>query len=107
MSANGLQIVFGAAGFISSHIDHVKQWLQVVEQHGIKTIDTAHGYGASEELLGQAGAASKFTIDSKHPGGFGAHPSTRESILQLGKQSLERLQTDAVSNGSPTWYHVD
>jgi len=97
MAANGLKLVFGGAAFIKDvTLEGVTEWLKTLEDLNITVIDTAQGYGASEELLGQAGAASRFTIDTKQSSGFGGPPSTKEFIVSSGKTSLEKLQTESV-----------
>jgi aflatoxin B1 aldehyde reductase len=101
MSANGIQIIFGSASFISATVDDVKGWLPVIEEAGIKNINTAQCYGLSEKLLGEACAASRFTIDTKQDGGFGQQPATKDLVIQSGKESLQKLKTDAVSDPSP------
>lgn len=98
MLVNGIQVVFGAAGFITGSVGDVQKWLQVVEEVAIKTIDTAALYGESEQLLGEAAAAQKFTIDTKHPGGFGAQFSTRNVVIASFKKSLQALKADSVSS---------
>lgn len=96
MLANDIQVVFGAAGFIASSVDEVRKWLGLAEQVGLKSIDTATLYGASEKLLGEAGAATKFTIDTKHPGGFGPKVSTSDVIIDTFRDSLQALKTNSV-----------
>ncbi|KAK4129811.1 aflatoxin B1 aldehyde reductase member 3 [Parathielavia appendiculata] len=96
MSANQIKIVFGSASFVAATEAVVKAWLPAIEEVGIKNINTAQCYGLSEELLGKAGAASKFTIDTKQDGGFGQKPATKDHVIQSGEQSLQKLKTDAV-----------
>jgi aryl-alcohol dehydrogenase-like predicted oxidoreductase len=72
-------------------------FLDVVEELGIKNIDTAAIYGDSEDVLGEANAPSRFVIDTKFPGGFGSEPSTKENIIKFGETSLKRLKTKTVS----------
>ncbi|KAK4233197.1 Aldo/keto reductase [Achaetomium macrosporum] len=96
MALNGLKIVFGGGSFFALSVEEVSQWLGILEELDIKTIDTAEIYGASEELLGKTGAAKRFTIDTKQPGGFGPLPATRDQVIKSGQASLQKLQTDAV-----------
>jgi aryl-alcohol dehydrogenase-like predicted oxidoreductase len=99
MLVNGIKIVFGGAAFISGHtVADVEEWLKTLEELGIDTIDTAEGYGASELLLGQAGAAARFTIDTKVASGFGDTPATKEVVIKAGEASLQKLKTDTVSD---------
>ncbi|KAH6999345.1 NADP-dependent oxidoreductase domain-containing protein [Ilyonectria destructans] len=96
MSANGIKIVFGGGAFFGSSADDVVEWLKTLEEVGIKVIDTAQAYGASEETLGNTGAALKFTIDTKLPSGFGPQPSTKDLVINSCKESLQKLKTDNV-----------
>lgn len=76
--------------------EKVEQVLDALEEAGVKAIDTATIYQESEAILGESGASSRFTIDTKYPGGFGPEPSTQENILAVSEQSLKALQTDQV-----------
>lgn len=96
MSANGIKIAFGGAAWLSSSVEEVSDWLKVLEEARIELIDTAQLYGASEETMGKAGAASRFTIDTKMPGGFSDKLCTKEVMIEAGKASLKRLNTDSV-----------
>jgi len=96
MSANGIKIAFGGAAWLSSSVDEVTEWLKVLAEAGIEIIDTAELYGSSEETMGKAGAASKFTIDTKNPGAFGSTPTTKDAVIKSCKESLKRLNTDSV-----------
>ncbi|GAB1314582.1 Aldo/keto reductase subgroup [Madurella fahalii] len=96
MATNGVKIVFGSATFLSISVEETAEWLKTFEEVGIDTIDTARLYGDSEEVLGKAGAPSRFTIDTKLPGGAGDRASTKEVVIEQGKKSLATLQTDAV-----------
>jgi len=97
-ATNGVKLVFGSSPFLGPNVtvDDVTSWLKILEDLKIDTIDTAQGYGQAEELLGKAGAASRFTIDTKQSSGFGGPPSTKEFIVESGKASLQKLQTDSV-----------
>jgi len=48
-------------------------------------------------LIGLIGAASRFTIDTKYPGGLVPNDATAEVVVAGGKESLEKLKTDCVS----------
>lgn len=74
----------------------VEEFLRLLEECGIKIIDTGAIYGESEKLLGEAKAASRFTIDTKAPGGLGPEPSTKDVVAAYGKESLEKLGTSQV-----------
>ncbi|CRK15828.1 hypothetical protein BN1723_003849 [Verticillium longisporum] len=96
MTANGIKIVFGGGAFQSGSAADAIEWVKVLEEVGIKTIDTAMIYGQSEEILGQVGAASRFIVDTKLPGGFGPELSTQDHVVKTCNASLGRLQTDVV-----------
>ncbi|KAA8647760.1 hypothetical protein EYZ11_000246 [Aspergillus tanneri] len=96
-----LKIVFGAAFFSEGssqpNVPAVEEMLQALQQSGVSTLDTAHIYGTSEQLLGETKAASRFTIDTKHPGGFSPGSGTKEKVIAGGEESLKKLQTDKVN----------
>lgn len=96
MASNGVKIVFGGAKFIDGNVEDIKEWLDVLEETGVKTIDTARLYGKSEEGLGKAGAASRFIIDTKFPGGFREEAATKDTVISAGQDSLQTLKTDQV-----------
>lgn len=85
---------------MTSSADDVAKWLKTIEELGISVIDTAEAYGASEQLLGEVGAASRFTIDTKMLSAFGPQPSTKDAVLSSGKESLKKLKTDSVCNSA-------
>ncbi|KAK6083889.1 aldehyde reductase [Seiridium cupressi] len=71
--------------------------LNVLEEFGVDTIDTARIYASSEELIGKRGAADRFEIDTKHPGGFAQNtPATKENVIETAEVSLGLLKTDQV-----------
>jgi aflatoxin B1 aldehyde reductase len=102
MATNGVKIVFGGAVFMARSVDEVTEWLKTLDELDIRVIDTAQLYGPSEEVIGKAGAASRFTIDTKTPGAWGP-VSTKDVIIELGQGSLRKLKADAV--GSNTTSH--
>ncbi|TRX93771.1 hypothetical protein FHL15_005447 [Xylaria flabelliformis] len=73
----------------------VQALLDTFYGRGYRYIDTASNYPNSEERLGQAGAASRFTIVTKVRDGIpGSHqPAKLEASI---KQSLEDLKTSTV-----------
>lgn len=101
LTSNGIQIIFGGAAFLHSTPEEVAEWLKVLEELDFKVIDTAQAYGASEESLGKAGAAKKFTIDSKQLGAWGP-VATKDVMIQAGEDSLKKLQAETVSHSLPT-----
>lgn len=95
-ATNGVKIVFGGGAFMRGGVEQAAEWLKVLEELGIQTIDTARAYGDSEKNLGATGAPAKFVIDTKLPGGFDAEPLTAATALQQGQESLDKLQTSQV-----------
>lgn len=66
------------------------------EANNVLTIDTAVAYGDSERVLGEAGAAHRFTLDTKLRGGFAPQGGSRRQILEEVASSKANLQTDAI-----------
>lgn len=101
MSTNNVKIVFGGAAFVEGPVEDVTSWLNTLESAGIKDIDTAQVYGQSETLLGKAGAASRFNLDTKVSSGVGPDRATADFVLKSGQESLKKLQTDSVRMTPP------
>jgi len=96
MTVKGVKIVFGTGS--GALVDDVSSWLDVLEELGIKNIDTAESYGAWEEQLGLAGAASRgFVLDTKILSGLNPNPATKDLVIKSGKESLKKLKTESVS----------
>ncbi|KAH8649150.1 NADP-dependent oxidoreductase domain-containing protein [Xylariales sp. PMI_506] len=80
------------------HFDNkndVQALLDEFYRRGYRHIDTARDYPGSEVRLGQAEAASRFTIHTKvHSGNPGDHASSKVALSI--DQSLEDLKTSAV-----------
>lgn len=97
----GIKIVWGSASLMDEvaypTLESINETFDILQSNGIKTIDTAKLYNNCEELLGKVHADSRFTIDSKYPGGFSPDPSTPESLVTGLNESLARLQTNQVS----------
>ncbi|KAJ5959934.1 Aldo/keto reductase subgroup [Penicillium vulpinum] len=93
-----IKIIWGGASIMDEvaypTLESINEVLDILEAKGIKHIDTAKLYNNSEELLGKIHADSRFTIDSKYPGGFSSEPSTPDSFLADLNRSLALLQTD-------------
>ena len=102
MTNTGASIVFGGAtlgyGGELSEQANLEEAFSVLRGGGVMAIDTAQAYGASEEVLGKAGAASQFKIDTKYPGGLIPNDATTEVVLAGGKESLKKLNTDSVTH---------
>ncbi|PGH21420.1 hypothetical protein AJ80_03211 [Polytolypa hystricis UAMH7299] len=102
MVNNGVKIVFGGASLTSSSasfgtVEKVKEVLDILKQGGVKAIDTAQTYGDSEEMLGEAKAASRFDIDTKDPGGFSGDSATAQKVVERGNESFTKLKADSVN----------
>ncbi|KAL2819728.1 NADP-dependent oxidoreductase domain-containing protein [Aspergillus granulosus] len=102
MSSQPVQLIFGGASFGPSmdsefvSVEVTASALNLLEAGGIKSIDTARFYPDSEDYLGQAGAASRFSIDTKYPGGFAPTPSSKEGLIASAEESLKALKTEQV-----------
>ncbi|KAG0650169.1 Oxidoreductase sirO [Hyphodiscus hymeniophilus] len=100
MATSGASIVFGGAslgfGGALSLPDKVEEVFKALEDYGVKIIDTAQAYGTSEDVLGQTGAASRFAIDTKYPGGLIPNDATTELVIEGGKESLKKLKAGSV-----------
>lgn len=92
-------IVFGGGILTPPYVkdaDEVEEYLNLLEELGVKIIDTAALYGESEKFLGETKAASRFTIDTKHPGFMNPEVSTKDVVIASGKESLKKLGTSQV-----------
>jgi len=82
----GISNTHGQTGF-----DEVKKILQKAAQLGIDTLDTARGYGDSEQVIGNCNSKS-FKIVSKFPGTVHSIEELKVSL----KMSLLNLQTGSL-----------
>ncbi|KAF7159598.1 hypothetical protein CNMCM6106_006914 [Aspergillus hiratsukae] len=102
MSSRLVQLLFGGASFgpsMSSEfgsLEATKHALDLLGASGVNSIDTARIYPDSEEYLGQAGAAARFSIDTKYPGGFAPTASSKEGVIASIEESLKALKTEQV-----------
>ncbi|KAK0647003.1 aflatoxin B1 aldehyde reductase member 3 [Cercophora newfieldiana] len=96
MSVNGIPIVFGGGIFWTASVEETSAWLKLLKEFDISTIDTAQGYGTSQDVMGEAGAASQFTIDTKFSAVVGPTKADKETVIASGKDSLKKLKTDQV-----------
>ena len=95
-----VKLIFGGGSFMEAAAPepgYIDEALNILHEAGVKNIDTARIYQDSEELLGKAHAHSRFTIDTKYPGGLAPEPSSKESLVETLEESLKLLQTDQVS----------
>lgn len=94
---SGIKVIFGGAGINPGSpfgdIPTLRTTFDKLEAAGVKTIDTSNIYGASESILGEAGAASRFTVDTKTAGGFHSQGigGTRAAILEQAQNSRNKL----------------
>ena len=93
----GGSIGFGGPYAQFNTVEKVEQLFALMRKEGVQQIDTANGYppeapGTSEELLGQADAASKFIIDSKVLS-FTAGSHTLDKLTESLSTSLHKLHT--------------
>jgi aflatoxin B1 aldehyde reductase len=98
MAQSSPKIIYGGGSLWTASVEETRNVLKVLEELDINTIDTAESYGKSEENLGQAYAASRFTIDTKVSVAMGGSElMTKDVVLNHARESLRRLNTDTVS----------
>ena len=97
MSPSGIKNVFGGAavndnrGFKTN--DQVLEVFDIMDNGDCNIVDTASLYGTSEELLGKAGVGKRFTVDTKHIGGFQPGYATKENCIADAEKSKKLLGT--------------
>ena len=96
MPNSSIKIVFGGI-VVGYPLPKIEEFLSVLEKGGVNDIDTAQLYGDSEKLFGDVHAASRFSIDTKHVGGFVPGNSAKEKVIARAEKSLADLQTKSVS----------
>ena len=89
------QVIFGAGGLADFSSDDRQELYNILDSHGVRTLDTAYIYGDSEKVLGQDKAHERFTIHTKAPA-MSANASSQESILAGAEKQLGLLGTDKV-----------
>jgi aflatoxin B1 aldehyde reductase len=91
----GLKIVYGGAGINPGtnfpDAESLKPVFDTLEKHDVRVIDTAHLYGESERILGEAGAGKSFIVDTKWKGGFETGSLSPERIRKDAQESLQKL----------------
>lgn len=96
----GVQTVFGGAQFQrEGRFADPSTLLKVydaLEKAGVRKIDTAHVYGASEEILGQTGGSERFAIDTKAPGGIIPGSTTTQGVQGFAHSSKKLLAVEQV-----------
>jgi aflatoxin B1 aldehyde reductase len=97
---NAVNVIYGgglvASGAPISDQETLRASLDVLKEEGIRRIDTAQGYGNSEEMLGEANAGVDFVFDTKVVGGFSPGSATKANIIKDADESLRRLKVDKI-----------
>jgi aflatoxin B1 aldehyde reductase len=97
---SGIQTIFGGAQFQrEGRFADPSTLLKVydaLEEAGVRKIDTAHIYGASEEILGQTGGSKRFEIDTKAPGGLIPGSMTAQGVQGFAHTSKKLLDVEQV-----------
>lgn len=97
---NGIQTIFGGAQFQrEGRFADPSTLLKVydtLERANVCKIDTAHIYGASEDILGQTGGSTRFDIDTKAPGGLVPASVTAQGVQGFAHRSKTLLGVEQV-----------
>ena len=108
-------IIYGAASVAQLGAEEIKELFGVLEQHSVKSLDTAwlyvrrlsslrrdlvqsnqrHLQTASEVTLGKFDAPKKFAIHTKAPA-MGANAMGKQNMLDGMEKSLKELKVDSV-----------
>ncbi|KAG0646182.1 Oxidoreductase sirO [Hyphodiscus hymeniophilus] len=88
-------LAYGTAGVNAFTPEVLDAIFTTLEKHNVKELDTARGYVSSEEILGKAGAASRFTISTKGPS-WRPHAMGKQKMIDGMSTSLKELVTDKV-----------
>ncbi|KAL2059052.1 hypothetical protein ABVK25_000344 [Lepraria finkii] len=97
-----VKVIFGVAAWGSRPLETSQGYLDILKEHNVKDLDTAHIYAGSEKALGELGAPANFVIHSKAPG-FASGALKRDSILAAAKQTFEQLGVKSVWQSSRTF----
>ena len=91
-----LKVIFGTAGAGAGvSKESLIEFMDILEKHGCKDLDTASRYSGSEKALGAAGAPARFTIHTK-ASGFFPGSLKREKVLEDAERSFSDLGTKKV-----------
>ena len=93
---SGIKIVFGSAGPLWSSDEKAPQVLEILKEEGVKELDTARGYGDSEEKHGLRDTSKEFIVSTKFSGAWSGTRATSEEIKKSADTSFELLKTDQV-----------
>lgn len=98
MSSSGLPNVFGGAMVSGDRAfstpEALHEVFDIMEKGDCKIVDTAALYGQSEEILGKSGVGKRFTVDTKHKGGFQPGYATKENVIGDAENSKKMLGCD-------------
>ena len=101
MPSQGIKALFGTASIGNNEPwidgDYLERAFAILQSHGVDTLDSAKLYGESEKRLGEMKAGTKFTLDTKWPGGFIPGGGSREKIVEAAKDSIAKLGVKQVS----------
>jgi aflatoxin B1 aldehyde reductase len=89
MSSTSIKPIFGAAqlGTTPKFPDNVaEETFKVLEAAGCDTIDTTHDWPGSEAWLGKVKAGTRFTVNSKTPGGIVPGQSTATGVVEHARE---------------------
>ncbi|KAJ1534481.1 Aflatoxin B1 aldehyde reductase member 2 [Cladochytrium tenue] len=97
-AATAPKIVFGAANNLwNSEETDADALLAILAERGVHEVDSARGYGPSEERIGERRIVDKgFVVHTKHPGGFSPVGSSKQAILDYAATSFQLLKLDQV-----------
>src|SRR5260370_40884040 len=73
--------------------------LTMYSDAGYRALDTSHDYGgcSGEQMLGDLGAAQRFTIATRYAPQGANHAQVRDKLKAALRLSLTRLRTDRAS----------
>ncbi|CAG9953339.1 unnamed protein product [Clonostachys rosea f. rosea IK726] len=95
-TANGLDVIFGAAGIgPEAFRDVAREQLDVLLAEDITALDTSEMYPGCEDELANLKVTNKFEIHAKVAGG--ASPGRQhDAIIEAGQERLRKLNVDQV-----------
>ena len=93
--SSSVKLIFGTHVIQTFPVEVLKEFFSILEEYGVKDIDTAYIYAGSEQTIGDIGAAKTYAIYTKAPGfipGF----QKKDNIIATANESLKRLGVDQV-----------
>lgn len=94
--SSGIKNAFGGAA-VGRHFatpEAIKEVFDILEKGDCKIVDTAALYGESEKMLGEVGVGKRFTVDTKHKGGFEPGYAKKENVVADAENSKKMLGCD-------------